>query len=306
MVLVKDETGRMKLGSFKALGGVYAVAALIGEALGIGEITPEQLVSSDTREFASRMTFVCASAGNHGLAVAAGAQIFGAKARIHLSSKVPPSFATQLRSKNAEVVISGDTYEESLTAALQDTENTKAILLADGSWPNYIHPPSLVMEGYTVIAEELRQDFTDNNHWPSDVYLQAGVGGLAGAMTHMIRKNWDVQPRIHIVEPEAAPCLAKSHAAGHPVRVEGPVSNMGRLDCKEPSIIAHKILAQCDVEYITVSDSEAAHAADYLLSKDLPTTPSGAAGMAALIKQQAAFEMRGDYKPLIIMTETSL
>jgi len=305
-ILVKNETGRLGLGSFKALGGVYAVATMIGESLGTSEITPEQLLAPDSREIAGEMTFVCASAGNHGLAVATGAQLFGAKARIHLSNKVPPSFATQLRSRSAEVAISGDTYEESLIAALQDAESTGSILLADGSWPGYTHPPSLVMEGYTVIAEELRNSFIDNRHWPTDIYLQAGVGGLAGAIAHMIRKTWDVQPRIYIVEPEAAPCLAKSSAAGCPVRVEGPSSNMGRLDCKEPSIVALGVLAQSDVEYIAIPDNAAASAADYLLSKGLPTTPSGAAGMAALIKQQATRDLPEDFQSLIIVTETNL
>jgi len=309
IVLIKDETTRMGLGSFKALGGVYAVAVMIGEAmskLGKNAITVQELLAPDTRTFASSMTFVCASAGNHGLAVAAGAQIFGAKARIHLSNKVPPEFISRLQAKHAETVISGNTYEESLKAALQDAENTGAILLADGAWPGYTHPPSLVMEGYTVITEELRRAFIVNKSWPSDIYLQAGVGSLAGAITHMIRTTWPVQPRIHIVEPQAAPCLQKSYAAGHPVRAEGPVSNMGRLDCKEPSIIAYEILARSGVEFITISDHEASNAADHLTINGLPTTPSGAAGYAAMIKQQATSGISADFRPLIIVTETNI
>ena len=81
------------------------------------------------------------------------------------------------------------------------------------------------------------------------------IGGLAGAVTHMIRGNRAVQPEIVIAGPAAAPCLRASHEAGEPVEeVEGPVSNMGRLDCKEPSLIAHGIFGRTDVGFAEVSD----------------------------------------------------
>jgi diaminopropionate ammonia-lyase len=300
-LLVKDETNRMNLGAFKALGGVYAVARLIDEAwvaAGHAPLQPQDYMKDEVRNFASSMTFVCASAGNHGMAVAAGARIFGAKARIFLAKDVPAGFETRLRERQgAEVVRAGDTYEESVEAAKHNAQQTGAILLADGSWPGYVHPPSLVMEGYTAMAEELREHFEAAGQWPSHVFLQAGVGGIAGAITHMIRANWAVQPHIIIVEPDAAPCLLESHKAGKPVAVSGPSSNMGRLDCKEPSIIAHGIMQRCDVDFILVSDAEAAEAAAWLGRHGLATTPSGAAGLAGLVKHGACA------LPLVIVTE---
>lgn len=300
-LLVKDETNRMNLGAFKALGGVYAVARLIDEAgvaAGHAPLEPEDYTNDEVKEFASAMTFVCASAGNHGMAVAAGARIFGARARIFLAKDVPAGFETRLReSQGADVVRAGDTYEQSVEAAKRNAQETGAILLADGSWPGYVHPPSLVMEGYTAMAEELREHFEATGQWPSHVFLQAGVGGIAGAITHMIRANWTVQPDIIIVEPEAAPCLLESHKADKPVAVHGPSSNMGRLDCKEPSIIAHGIMQRCDVEFELVSDEEAEEAAVWLGGHGLPTTPSGAAGLAGLAKHGAC------PLPLIIVTE---
>lgn len=302
LLLAKDETNRMNLGAFKALGGVYAVARLIDEAwvaAGNAPLAPQDYMSEPVRAFASAITFVCASAGNHGMAVAAGARIFGAKARILLARDVPASFETRLRdSQGAEVVRAGDTYEESVAAAKQDAASTGAILLADGSWPGYVHPPWLVMEGYTVMAEELRESFEAGEaQWPSHVFLQAGVGGIAGAITHMIRANWAVQPEIIIVEPEAAPCLLESHKAGKPVAVQGPASNMGRLDCKECSIIAHGIMQRCGVQFMLVSDEESTQAAGWLGQRGLGTTPSGAAGLAGLIKHGAC------ERPLIVVTE---
>ena len=300
-MLVKDETRRMNLGAFKALGGVYAVARLIDEAwqgAGNRPLTPEDYMSEEVKAFAATMTFVCASAGNHGMAVAAGARIFGAKARIFLAREVPAGFESRLKeTQNAQVVRAGDTYAQSVDAAKADAAKTGAILLADGSWPGYSHPPLLVMEGYTVIAEELREAFEQSGDWPSHVFLQAGVGGIAGAVTHMIRENWAVQPEIIVVEPNEAPCLTESHAAGYPVQVPGGVSNMGRLDCKEPSLIAFGIFERTGVHFMTVTDAEAQDAAKRLTSQGIATTPSGAAGLAGL---KAFGEVE---RPLIIVTE---
>ena len=274
---VKDESKRMGLGSFKALGGAYALLRLV-------------------EENGPDATFVTASAGNHGLSVAAGARVFGATARVHLATTVPQAFAERLRAEGAEVVRSGDTYEASVAAAIADAEATGAVHLADGSWPGYIEPPRLIMEGYTVIAEEMRETFEQSGEWPDVVYLQAGVGGLAGAVAARIRASWASQPRIVVVEPEAAPCLQASVAAGEVVTVEGPVSEMGRLDCKTPSLIAFGILREAADEFVTVSEDAADGAVRLLAAAGLATTPSGAAGVAA-------WQRMGGTRPLVILSE---
>lgn len=288
-VWIKDETGRMGLGAFKALGGVYAVARLIEAKTG---------QPADPQTPQPQLSFVCASAGNHGMAVAAGASLFGARARIHLADTVPEGFAERLRAKGAEVVRSGATYEDSIAAAIEDAEHSGAQHLADGSWPGYTEPPRLVMEGYTVIAEEMRERFERSGIWPDHVYLQAGVGGLAAAMAGMIRRNWSRQPRITVVEPEAAPCLKASAAAGAMTTVEGPVSNMGRLDCKTPSILAFDILYAAADDYVTVTDAQATEAAAQAGALGIPSTPSGAAGLAALLRASERPE-----RPLVILSE---
>ena len=302
-VLVKDESARMRLGSFKALGGTYAVAQMINDAwreAGNAPLTPEEFTSDAAKEIASTMTFMCASAGNHGLSVAAGANIFGAKARIHLSEEVPEGFAERLRGIGAEVVRSGPTYENSLDAANKDAAETDPLLLADGSWPGYTYRPSLVMEGYTVIAEEMRRAFKRGAQpWPTHVFLQAGVGGLASAIAYMIRRNWTEQPDIIIVESEAAPCLKNSHEAGKIVHAPGPVSNMGRLDCKDPSLVAFHALEKCDVSYVTVTDDEANAAVAALQGYGITSTPSGTAGYTALLKAG----LPDDAHPLVIISE---
>ncbi|GLQ16448.1 hypothetical protein GCM10007879_06970 [Maritalea porphyrae] len=284
----------MGLGAFKALGGVYAVAQLMLTKNGTLTTSSDKL-----REETEKMTFVCASAGNHGMAVAAGARIFGAHARIHLAKTVPQAFVSRLEAQQAQVIRSGDTYEESVQIAIKDAAENNYIHLADGSWQGYTEPPRLVMEGYTVIAEEMRAAFAMNGEWPTHVFLQAGVGGLAAAIAYMIRKNWSKQPEIIVVEPDEAPCLKTSVETGELTTVDGAVSNMGRLDCKTPSMLAFEVLKAMADRFVVISDAKAAEAQNLLNELGLPTTPSGAAGLAGL--NAAALPV--DAKPLIIVTE---
>lgn len=288
-LLIKDETNRFNLGAFKALGGIYAVAAYLlkhWEQEMQSPLDPQQLFDNDVKDWSKRFTFVCASAGNHGMAVAKAAQLFNANSRIHLADTVPLTFEQKLKALGAIVVRSGATYEDSMEAAkdeCESAENSYYILLADSSWPGYTELPTLVMEGYTVMAEEMRMAFKETGNWPSHVFLQAGVGGLAAAIAFHIRQHWDVQPKILIVEPHAAPCLGESHKFNRLITVNGPVSNMGRLDCKEPSMLAFESLQHTADTFICISDAEAEQAAQFLASKDILTTPSGAAGVATVV-----------------------
>jgi len=305
-VLVKDETNRMGLGAFKALGGPYAIARYIAEQWQEQhdeELTPERMQDEDVKAFASRMTFVCASAGNHGLGVARGAKDVGAKSRIFLAHTVPEGFAKRLESYGAEVLWSGDNYSQSVEAAVRNAADTGAILLADGTWEGYTDLPKLVMEGYTVIAEELRVQLADSGQWPTHVFLQAGVGGLACAMAYMIRHNWPVQPEIIVVEPDVAECLQASHRAGQLTDVTGPDSNMGRLDCKEASLVAWQTLENCDVSYVTVTDKQASAGAAQMTAMGVATTPSGGAGFTALKLAVTELQKKDNFLPLVIVTE---
>ncbi len=305
VIQIKDERGRMGMGAFKAVGGIYAVARLIQEQWfqKSGQpLTMDELFSDQVREFASELVFVCASAGNHGMAVATGASLFGARSRIHLSETVPDIFEERLLKVGANVVRSGALYDDSVEAALEDAEKNRAILLADGSWPGYTHPPSLVMEGYTVIGIELSHQLVRERFWPSHVFLQAGVGGLAAAISMIIRETWAKQPEIIVVEPDAAPCLKESAEQNRLTTVQGPQSNMGRLDCKVPSLLAVEALGRCDVQYMLISDQEADEAVKDLNGRGIETTPSGAAGYAA-VRRFSSSNITGLFNPLVIITE---
>lgn len=262
-VAIKDERSRMGLGSFKALGAAYAIAH---EAAASGPLTDR--------------TFVTASAGNHGLSVAVGAQVFGARAVIYLSETVPEAFAQRLRGHDAQVIREGPDYEASMTAAATAAQANDWTLLSDSTWPGYTQLPSLVMQGYLQLAAEAVTQFDTP---PSHILLQAGVGGLAAAVARYARHAWGDAPQIIVVEPEAAPALRDSIQAGRVVDTSGPVSSMGRLDCKTPSLVALNGLARDADLFATISEAEAADAMPILDQMNLHTTPSGGAGLAALL-----------------------
>lgn len=269
-LFLKDERSRMGLGSFKALGAAHAIAC---EAVATG--------NPDLRRALTDRVFVTASAGNHGLSVAAGARIFGARAVIYLAATVPEAFAGRLRAKGAEVVRAGETYEESMTAAEQSAAAEGWTLLSDSSWPGYADLPLRVMEGYLQLAAEAVNQIGEP---PSHILLQAGVGGLAAAVAAHARRAWGDAPLVVVVEPEAAPALIESMSAGRVVDTEGPVSCMGRLDCKTPSLIALNGLSRDADLFVTLSESAALQAVDDLAASGIATTPSGAAGVAALLE----------------------
>ncbi|MEZ5855724.1 MAG: pyridoxal-phosphate dependent enzyme [Hyphomicrobiaceae bacterium] len=268
-VHVKDERQRMGLGSFKALGGAYVIAR-DAQATGAGKLAGSL----------AGVTYVTASAGNHGLSVAAGARVFGARAIVHLSSGVSEIFARRLRDIGAEVVRSGDDYEASVEAARQQADARGWRFLSDGSWEGYVDIPLRVMEGYTQLMQEAAAEMSEP---PTHIFAQAGVGGLAAAMAVAARQHWGKAPLFIVVEPAQAAALYESVRAGRAVNAPGLPSTMGRLDCKEPSLIALKGLARDADVFLTITDQEVAGQLEALRHAGLATTPSGGAGLAAML-----------------------
>lgn len=282
-VLIKDERTRMGLGSFKALGAAYVIACDAAEGRAKGA------------------TYITASAGNHGLSVAAGAAAFGAHAVIYLAETVPESFAQRLREEGAEVRREGADYEASMDAAAQAAEDERAILLSDSSWEGYVLRPHRLMEGYLALMAEV---FDQIDQPPTHIFLQAGVGGLAGAMAALARDEWGDGPVIAVVEPEAAPALAASINAGKAVHAPGPVSAMGRLDCKEPSLIALKGLARDADFFVTLSEDEGFAGVAAAAEAGFDTSPSGGAGLSALLAAApGALRLGAASRVLVILSE---
>jgi len=261
-VWVKDERARMGLGSFKALGAAYVIAC------------------DGAKGVSAQNTYVTASAGNHGLSLAAGAAAFGAKAVVYLAQTVPAEFEARLQALGADVRRAGAIYEESMAQAAEDAARNGWVLLSDSSWPRYTERPHRLMEGDLVLMEEAARQIPSP---PTHIFLQAGVGGLAAASAAYARTVWGDGPQIVIVEPDAAPALFASIEAGSAQATEGPVSEMGRLDCKEPSLIALKGLARDANGFMTISEAQGHLGADACAKAGLTSTPSGAAGIAGLL-----------------------
>ncbi len=282
-VTIKDERGRMGLGSFKALGAAYVIAQ-------------DHASGADM----SQRTYVTASAGNHGMSVAAGAQAFGAKSVVYIAQSVPESFAGRLRETGAEVRREGAVYEDSMAAAAKAADDHGWLLLSDSSWPGYFEMPHRLMEGYLILMGEV---FRQIDHVPTHIFLQAGVGGLATSAAAMARREWGAAPRIIVIEPQVAEALMASIKAGKAVTAPGPVSSMGRLDCKEPSLIALAGLARDADLFVSLSEEEAAQGVAALAAVGLESSASGAAGLAALLTGDDALGLTKDAKVLCILSE---
>lgn len=281
-VWIKDERARMGLGSFKALGAAYVIAHDAENGAAAGQ------------------TYVTASAGNHGLSVAAGAQAFGAKSVVFLAETVPESFADRLRDTGAQVRRHGAIYEDSMQGAAQAAADEGMVLLSDSSWPGYVARPHRLMEGYLVLMAEAARQMLQA---PTHIFLQAGVGGLAAAAAAYARKVWGTTPRIIVVEPEVAPALYASVQAGGAQVTSGPASAMGRLDCKEPSLIALKGLARDADDFMLISEDEGEAGCQMSDQIGLPSTPSGAAGLAGALAANGALGLTSQARVLLILSE---
>ncbi len=288
---VKDERARMGLGSFKALGAAYVIARHAAE---IAE-TPDATTLSGR-------TYVTASAGNHGLSVASGARRFGAEAVVYIADTVPETFAERLRDQGARVVREGVDYAASMDAASKAARDNNWILLSDSSWEGYYDLPHTLMEGYLQMAAEAARQCPQV---PTHIMLQAGVGGMAGAVAAYARTVWGDAPQIIVVEPEAAPALQASIEAGACVFADGPDSVMGRLDCKEPSLIALNGLARDADSFLTLSDEQVIERLPAMGAAGIATTASGGAGVAAVMNAQVreALGIGPDARVLCFLSE---
>ena len=288
-ILVKDESTRLGLGSFKALGGSYAVIRLVleeasrqlGRPVDIGEIQ-----SVPVRRIAAGMTIACATDGNHGRSVAAGAELVGAKAAIFVHAGVSDERVAAIARFGAEIIRVEGTYDDSVAEAEAVSQRYGWTVVSDTSWPGYERIPGLVMQGYTAMLSEAVRDMGAP---PTHVFMQAGVGGLAAAVAGYFDAVFGAErPTFVVVEPDRAACLFESARAGRPVKVaHGEPTIMAMLECYEPSLVAWRILSRAADAFVTVGETEAMGAMRslaYPMDGDpaIVAGESGAAGLAGL------------------------
>ncbi len=284
-VLVKDE-GRRPLGSFKALGGVYAGLRALGRAAAL----PVAALLDPARPRVPLPALVCASDGNHGLAVAAAARLAGTQARVFLPAIVPDARIAHIVAKGAEVVRVPGTYDDAVRAAAQAARPGYALLIADTGEDPDDPVVADVMAGYGVIADEIRTQLTSEGRpAPTHLFVQAGVGGLAAAMAEGLCAALAPPARVVVVEPETAACVTAALVAGRPVAIGGTLETAAEmLSCGEASAPALRVLRRVAAEALPVSEAALLAAPAFLAAHGGPaTTPSGAAGLAGLCQAVA-------------------
>lgn len=258
-VLYKDEAPRFGLGSFKALGGAYAVLRVLADDLSraLGRAVPDEEIASGAMTDLTRdITVATATDGNHGRSVAWGAQAFGARCKIYMHAGVSKGRADAVEALGAEVVWVDGNYDLSVRQAAEDATASGWHIVSDTSYEGYMDLPRHVMAGYTVMTNEVIDAMADAEP-PSHVFVQGGVGGLAGAVFgHFWQHHGAARPRFIVVEPERAPCLMESAAAGRPTSVEITEETvMAGLSCGDPSLLAWDILVGCVDDFITIPDA---------------------------------------------------
>src|SRR5690606_6698488 len=103
--------------------------------------------------------------------VAAGARILGCRSVIFVHSGVSRSRSEAIGAD--EIVRVGGNYDLSVSEAERVSAERGWLLVSDTSWPGYEEVPSLVAQGYTIIAEEALHQLARQNHGtPTHVFLQ--------------------------------------------------------------------------------------------------------------------------------------
>jgi diaminopropionate ammonia-lyase len=298
-IYIKDEGLRLGLGSFKALGGSYAVIRLVlhsaSEHLGRA-VDVDALQTPDVRAIAADMTFACATDGNHGRSVAQGAKLVGARAVVFVHSGVSEERVAAIARFGAEMVRVAGSYDDSVEEAARVADKNGWTIVSDTSWPGYERIPALVMQGYTAMVREALRQLPEP---PSHVFVQAGVGGVAAAVAgHLAVALDDQRPTFVVVEPARAACVYESARAGRPVKIEqGEPTVMAMLECYEPSLIAWRVLSRVVDGFMTVEEADAV-AAMKQLARPCGADPaiiageSGGVGLAGLTRALADHEAR--------------
>lgn len=316
-LLYKQESGRFGLGSFKALGGAYAVQRLLTRL--VTERTAQIPASADLfsgkyADVTAHVTVCCATDGNHGKSVAWGASQLGCKSVIFVHETVTSRRAEAIAALGATVIRTAGNYDDAVRHAQQEADARGWFVVSDTSYPGYTDIPGWIMQGYSLIAEEAREQMAPMT--PTHVFLQAGVGGFAAAiMTCFALADTETPPRFVVVEPETAACLLASAMADTVTPVLGDLETiMAGLACGEPSDIAWPAIRALSSAYLAIDDGSVRDTMKALadgVDGDQPVVAgeSGAAGLAGLREIMTrpdlatALDLSDDSIVLVIGTE---
>lgn len=283
---LKDESTRFGLGSFKALGGAYAVAQALAAELARRNVDPRatssDLVAGTYLDTTRDLTVACATDGNHGRSVAWGAQRFGCRCVIYVHATVSQGRVDAIARYGAEVRRVPGTYDDAVRQAARDAEASGWFVISDTSYEGYTTVPVDVMQGYRLMAEEALAQWEGPP--PTHCFMQGGVGGAAAAVSVQLRATFATPPIFVVAEPDKAACLLASAEAGEPVAIPGDLDTlMAGLACGEPSLLAWQELSRATDAFMAVPDEAAVDCMRILARLGIVAGESGVAGLAGLL-----------------------
>ena len=260
-IFVKDESKRLDQNSFKMLGASYAIGKFLCQKLGVAieDTSFEELKSSELHKKIGDITFVTCSDGNHGRGVAWTAKQLGQKAIIYLPKGTAIRRVQAIRDLGAEAKVTELNYDDTVRYALQKAEDNGWQMIQDTSWDGYTEIPMWIMQGYSAMGYEAFSQLNDLGvKAPTHVFLQAGVGAMAGGVLGAyVNLYKDNHPIVTIMEPTNAACMFKSASIndGSPHKVGGTLhSIMAGHACGEPIPMGWEIIRDFACCYCTCPD----------------------------------------------------
>ncbi|WP_028255325.1 diaminopropionate ammonia-lyase [Veillonella magna] len=250
-LFVKDESYRFGLNAFKVLGGSYSMVKYVAQKLGkdVSELTYDVFTSEELRKEFGQATFFTATDGNHGRGVAWAAKRLGQKAVIFMPKGTTETRLKNIEKEGATVTIEELNYDDCVRKAVAEAAKVdNGVVVQDTAWDGYEEIPSWIMQGYGTMALEAGDQLNEKGVMPTHIFVQAGVGSLAGAVTGYftnLYKDAPVKPKIIVVEAQAADCLYQGALAGDgkPRIVGGDLQTIqAGLACGEPNTISWDIL----------------------------------------------------------------
>ena len=248
-IYIKDESYRFGLNAFKVLGGSYAMSRYLAQRLGrnLEDLTFTQLISQEMREQLGELTFATTTDGNHGRGVAWTAKMLRQKAVVYMPKGSSPQRLESIRAEGAEAYITELNYDDAVRMTAEKAKQNGWLVVQDTAWEGYEEIPGWIMQGYgTMAAEALEQLHDLQVSAPTHVFVQAGVGSVAGAVQGCLAAALPENlPKTVIVEASQADCLYRSVLAadGKPYAVGGAMNTiMAGLACGEPNIGAWGLL----------------------------------------------------------------
>ncbi len=285
-VAVKDESWRFGLNSFKVLGGSYAIGRFLAREMGmdISDLTYDTLVSDEFLEKLGSATFIAATDGNHGRGVAWTARELRQRCIVLMPKGTTQSRFDNIASLGAEVSIEDGNYDDCVRMAVEMAPSFEhGVIVQDTSWPGYTDIPTWIMQGYGVMADEAAEQFAEK---PTHIFVQAGVGAMAGAVTGYFAALYpDDPPRVVVVEPDTADCMFRGAERGDgvSVTVTGDMpSIMAGLSCGEPCELGWDLFKNHATGFVSGADSFTVRGMRMLAGnfKDDPHVVSGESGAA--------------------------